>query len=69
VSDDAGICWYCERIRGLSVCCSSHAKALCHECYRRTHFVERCYEGCKQCAREGLPVILSGYTQTARERG
>ena len=39
-------------------CCSSHNKALCHRCYRETHFVMKCVAGCKQCAAEGLPVLL-----------
>ncbi|GAA3765767.1 hypothetical protein [Micromonospora maritima] len=39
-------------------CCSSHDKKLCHLCYRRTHFVEVCVEGCRDCAAESLPVKL-----------
>jgi len=41
------------------VCCSSHGKQLCHRCYRRTHLVEVCVEGCKACQAEGLPVVMS----------
>lgn len=41
------------------VCCSSHGKALCHRCYRLTHFVEVCAEGCKACQAEGLPAVMS----------
>jgi hypothetical protein len=55
VSDEAGICWCCQRIRPTYVCCSSHRKALCHGCYRRTHFVEVC--GCQRCDCEGLPRV------------
>lgn len=40
------------------VCCSSHGKQLCHLCYRRTHFVEVCVAGCRDCAVEELPVRL-----------
>jgi hypothetical protein len=37
----------CQRCRGehnhdTVECCSTHRKQLCHACYRRTHFVERC---------------------------
>ena len=39
-------------------CCSTHRHALCHRCYRRTHFVEVCIAGCDSCAREGLPLVL-----------
>lgn len=52
----------CERLHCTKdmheICCSSHNKALCHECYRRTHFVEVCVEGCDGCNVEGLAVIL-----------
>lgn len=40
------------------ICCTSHDKAMCHEDYRRSHFVEKCIEGCEFCAAEGLPVVL-----------
>jgi len=41
-----------------ALCCSSHKALLCHRCYRQTHFVEICVEGCPDCAREGLDVRL-----------
>lgn len=51
----------CERCSApvWMVCCSSHGKLLCHHCYRLTHFVEVCVEGCTACAAEGLPVVLT----------
>lgn len=52
------LCINCSTKPG-ETCCSSHGKHLCHRCYRRTHFVEVCIAGCKDCAREGLPVVLS----------
>lgn len=35
----------CERCTGehdhsTEFCCSSHSKRLCHDCYKRTHFVQ-----------------------------
>ncbi len=39
-------------------CCSTHGHRLCHGCYRRTHFVEVCVEGCPDCAAEGLPLAF-----------
>lgn len=50
-------CRVCRRRRG-EVCCSSHDARMCHGCYRRTHFVEICVEGCEKCAAEGLPQIF-----------
>lgn len=54
-------CLRCEGKPADSICCSSHARELCHGCYRRTHFVEICgvpVEGggrrCSKCAAEGL---------------
>jgi hypothetical protein len=41
-----------------SICCSSHVKSLCHGCYRRSHLVELCAEGCVPCAEEGLPALM-----------
>lgn len=52
-------CVRCADQPGDRTCCSSHDKLLCHACYRRTHFVEVCVEGCESCAREGLPVVLA----------
>lgn len=52
----------CERCRATNSegeCCSSHGKQLCHQCYRRTHFVEVCVKDCAACAREGLPLVMS----------
>jgi hypothetical protein len=53
----------CERCQTTTAtddpCCSSHSKALCHLCYRRTHFVEVCVAGCLGCASQGLPVVLT----------
>lgn len=46
-------------------CCSSHKKRLCHRCYRLTHFVEICVEGCPECAAEKLPLILRWETSSA----
>ncbi|GGM52776.1 hypothetical protein ACFFX1_55360 [Dactylosporangium sucinum] len=48
------------------VCCSSHGKQLCHLDYRRTHFVEVCVAGCRDCVAEGLPLRLSEYQAVAR---
>lgn len=45
-------------------CCSSHNKRLCHLCYRRTHFVEVCVAGCRDCAAERLPMRLSELAAT-----
>jgi hypothetical protein len=44
----------CERCgeqadHDTATCCSSHGKVLCHRCYRRTHFVERCGCGREEC--------------------
>jgi hypothetical protein len=50
-------CRRCKRRRGEQ-CCTSHRTLLCHGCYRRTHFVEVCSEGCEKCATEGLPRIF-----------
>jgi hypothetical protein len=52
----------CEHCPAAStgVCCSSHGKTLCHRCYRQTHFVEVCVDGCRDCDREGLPLKLPG---------
>lgn len=47
-------CIRCKVTEGDSLCCSSHNALLCHRCYRRTHFVDICIEGCPDCAREGL---------------
>ncbi len=52
------ICIRCLMREAAGFCCRSHGKQLCHLCYRRTHFVEVCVEGCPDCAREGLPVNL-----------
>jgi hypothetical protein len=50
------VCIRCTTTPSAGTCCSSHGKELCHGCYRRTHFVEVCVEGCVYCAREGLSV-------------
>lgn len=47
-------CIRCRTAESTGTCCSTHGKLLCHRCYRRTHFVERCAAGCERCAREGL---------------
>ena len=52
-------CIRCKTFDSTGSCCSSHDKQLCHACYRRTHFVEVCDEGCPRCLVEGLPVLLS----------
>ena len=52
-------CEFCGENATEQPCCSSHGKTLCHRCYRRTHFVEVCVAGCKDCAAQGLPVVLS----------
>lgn len=51
----------CERCPtpAQGVCCSSHGKVLCHRCYRTTHFVQVCVEGCDACQAEGLALVLS----------
>lgn len=46
-------CIQCES-DSVGLCCSSHKAALCHRCYRLTHFVEICGSACDSCAREGL---------------
>jgi len=52
-------CESCDQtVPTVSVCCSSHQTSLCHGCYRRSHFVERCVEGCVACADEGLPARM-----------
>jgi hypothetical protein len=55
-------CARCATTTAAGTCCTSHNKALCHLCYRRTHWVEVCVAGCPQCAAEGLPVLLSDLT-------
>lgn len=57
VAADAAICELCAIRKAVENCCSSHNKHLCHGCYRRSHFVGICYEGCPQCAAEDLPLI------------
>jgi hypothetical protein len=47
-------CIQCKKTPSTGLCCSSHKAALCHRCYRRTHFVEICGSTCQDCAREGL---------------
>jgi hypothetical protein len=47
-------CIHCKGAPSTGPCCSSHNARLCHRCYRRTHFVERCHAGCERCVREGL---------------
>lgn len=54
----AATCSRCKVAPSTGVCCSSHNTLLCHYCYRRTHFVEICVEGCRLCAGEGLDVRL-----------
>jgi hypothetical protein len=51
-------CVRCKTGDATGLCCEAHGKQLCHRCYRRTHFVEACVEGCTDCAREGLDVRL-----------
>lgn len=51
-------CEFCKKAPAAEICCSSHAKNLCHRCYRVTHFCELCVAGCSRCAAEGLPVNL-----------
>jgi hypothetical protein len=53
-------CVFCKDTPAAAgTCCSSHGKRLCHLCYRRTHFVDICAAGCRDCAAEGLSVRLS----------
>jgi hypothetical protein len=54
---DLVACYRCRTKPAASICCSSHGQELCHRCYRITHFVEVCVEGCGDCAAEGLPII------------
>ena len=54
------MCTKCYKMPVTCRCCSSHNAMLCHGCYRRTHFVEVCIQGCALCRREGLPVIYHG---------
>lgn len=50
----APLCIRCKATESAGLCCSSHNAALCHGCYRVTHFVEVCVTGCSACEREGL---------------
>jgi len=47
-------CIRCNVLASAGLCCSSHKAALCHGCYRITHFVEICVTDCADCAHEGL---------------
>lgn len=47
-------CIACLLRPSAGLCCSAHKKALCHRCYRRTHFVEICAPDCSDCAAAGL---------------
>ena len=51
-------CERCANALSVGACCSSHLKELCHGCYRRTHFVEVCVKGCRECAKENLPEVM-----------
>lgn len=53
------LCDRCSDKPSRGRCCSSHGKQLCHGCYRRTHFVELCVEGCSLCRDECLPISLA----------
>lgn len=53
-------CYRCGTDPAVGQCCSTHGKHLCHSCYRRTHFVEVCIEGCELCRAEGLSRVLKG---------
>jgi hypothetical protein len=59
-------CIRCTNVESAGLCCSSHKAALCHACYRRTHFVEVCIDGCTDCAREGLTPRASAADHHAR---
>lgn len=61
---EEALCLRCKVTPSAGTCCSSHDKLLCHGCYRRTHFVEVCVEGCAACDREGLST---GAPTTAKE--
>ena len=61
------ICIRCGSTPSAGLCCSSHKAALCHGCYRRTHFVEVCVEGCTNCAREGLLPAAEHQARLAAE--
>jgi hypothetical protein len=50
----AATCIRCTSVPSAGLCCSAHKAALCHGCYRRTHFVEVCVSDCQNCAAEGL---------------
>lgn len=52
------VCERCANALSVGACCSSHGKELCHGCYRRTHFVEVCVKGCRECAKENLPEVM-----------
>lgn len=51
-------CYRCQRSMPVGECCSSHKKQLCHGCYRQTHFVEICVDGCQDCSDENLQKIM-----------
>lgn len=55
---DTATCARCQIEPARGECCTSHGRQLCHLCYRRTHWVEVCVEGCQDCTAEGLPVRL-----------
>lgn len=63
-NDKRPFCGHCLIRDAAGICCSAHNKALCHGCYRRSHFVEVCAVGCVLCGAEELeptaPVPPSG---------
>lgn len=56
--DGPPLCSRCLMAESTGLCCSTHGRWYCHRCYRRTHWVELCVEGCELCAREDLPMRL-----------
>ncbi|GAA0527155.1 hypothetical protein GCM10010172_04610 [Paractinoplanes ferrugineus] len=53
------VCIRCKSTESAGLCRTSHNAALCHACYRITHFVEVCSRICMDCAREGLDPMTA----------
>lgn len=67
IEPPAVFCMRCKSAEAVAVCCSSHNYLMCHRCYRRSHFVDRCGHDCEACAREGLdPTTRPGPWRTPR---
>jgi hypothetical protein len=58
-ASETAACIRCKETPSAGLCCSSHKAALCHRCYRRTHFVEVCGSTCRDCEREGIDPMTA----------